>query len=337
MPEIGVGVMIFASMEHMWLTIIRRLKGSSSSREGAQTPLELEAERLWKAAGSYKEQAFQPDVAAGWARFKESMEAEKETGRLRQGANVRFLRLASAAAGLLLLIAFAVWRFAAPSQAPEWTLLSAQEAPLEKVLLPDGSEVWLNRNSQLRYRTDLGEKKPRELFLRGEAFFEVAPIQGRPFTVQTAHAQVAVLGTRFNLRAYPKDKATEVEVEHGKVALLDHQSGQRLILGKNMRGWVRPGQGNGSAPVSLPEAQLWRTGVLTCRGTTLGRIKTLLEQQELANVEFSDLRLANCRVTGAIQARQIESSLGLLCQAAGLSLRAVEGNTFQISGVPCKE
>lgn len=335
MPEIGVGVMIFAGMEHMWLTIIRRLKGSSSSQEDADFPLQQEAERIWKAAGSYKDQAFQPDVEAGWARFKDRMQEDKTGRRTR----IRFLPLASAAAGLLLLTAFAVWRFDALRPAPEWTVLSAQEMPLEKVPLPDGSAVWLNRNSQLRFVTDLGKKGPRKLYLRGEAFFEVASVQGRPFTVQTAQAQVEVLGTRFNLRAYPTDNATEVEVEHGKVALMDPRTGQRLILGKNMRGWVRPGVDNGSAPVSLPEAQFWRTGVLTCRGTTLGRIKTLLEQHDFATVEFSDLRLANCRVTGAIQTRQIESSLSLLCQAAGLTLRSAEdgGNTFRISGVPCKE
>lgn len=335
MPEIGVGVMIFAGMEHMWLTIIRRLKGSSSSQEEVDLPMQQEAERIWKAAGRYKDQAFQPDVDAGWARFKNRMQEEKEGRRTK----IRFLPLASAAAGLLLLTAFAVWRFETRRLAPEWTVWSAQKTPLEKMLLPDGSAVWLNRNSELRFVANFGNKGPRKLFLRGEAFFEVTPVPGRPFIVQTDQAQVEVLGTRFNLRAYPKDQATEVEVERGKVALLDPQSGQRLILEKNMRGWVHPGTGNGTAPVSLPETQLWRTGVLACRGLTLGRIKTLLEQHHVATVEFSDLRLANCRVTGTIQTGQIESSLGLLCQAAGLTFHPTEagGNTFRISGVPCKE
>ncbi len=339
MPEIGVGLMIFAGMEHIWLTIIRRLKGSPSSREDAAGPFYDDAERIWKAAGRYKEQAFQPDVDAGWARFKDRLAEEKEAVRFRKKAKLRFLRNASVAAGFLLLTAVSVWRFAVPPQAQKWAQLSAQEAPLEKRILPDGSAVWLNRNSQLRYPASFGKKGPRKLFLRGEAFFEVVHIPGRPFTVQTTLAQVEVLGTRFNLRAYPEDQATEVEVEQGKVALTGHQSGQRLVLLKNMRGWVRLGNDSGSASVSLPEAQVWRTGTLACRGTDLGRIKTLLEQYGLAAIEFSDPRLANCRVTGNIQTMEMESTLALMCQAAGLTLRSAggESNTFRISGVPCKD
>ena len=80
MPEIGVGVMIFAGMEHMWLTIIRRLKGSSSSQEEVDLPMQQEAERIWKAAGTYKDQAFKPDVEAGWARFKEDGASRRQRG-----------------------------------------------------------------------------------------------------------------------------------------------------------------------------------------------------------------------------------------------------------------
>jgi transmembrane sensor len=84
--------------------------------------------------------------------------------------------------------------------------------------LPDGTRVRLAPRSRLRAATDFGTER-RDVFLEGEAFFDVAPDEARPFTVFAGSASVRDLGTSFDVRAYPGDSAVTVLVQAGAVAL----------------------------------------------------------------------------------------------------------------------
>jgi transmembrane sensor len=99
---------------------------------------------------------------------------------------------------------------------------------VEKIVLPDGSEVWLNQNSRITYSNSFGED--RNLYLKGEAFFDVKPDPEKPFTITTEGAQVKVLGTSFNVRAYPDEAHTEVFVATGKVSLSATSTTQSIVL-----------------------------------------------------------------------------------------------------------
>ncbi|WPL47043.1 FecR family protein [Sphingobacterium bambusae] len=94
------------------------------------------------------------------------------------------------------------------------------------ITLPDSSRVWLNANSTLSVADAYG-MEARHVTLEGEAFFDVAPDPRRPFVVKTKHIKIQVLGTAFNIQAYPSAEAFRVGVEHGKVAVLDNL-GQQL-------------------------------------------------------------------------------------------------------------
>ena len=83
----------------------------------------------------------------------------------------------------------------------------------QSVLLPDGSVVLLNQNSELEYQKDFGD---RQVTLRGEAFFKVQKAEV-PFVVSTSNGQITVLGTAFNVKE--DEKQLEVEVETGSVEL----------------------------------------------------------------------------------------------------------------------
>jgi ferric-dicitrate binding protein FerR (iron transport regulator) len=91
----------------------------------------------------------------------------------------------------------------------------AQKAQLQ---LPDGSIVWLNASSNLTYDKDFG-KDLREVNLTGEAFFDVAKDAAHPFIIHTKVVDVKVLGTQFNVRAYPNDAYTETSLIRGSVEL----------------------------------------------------------------------------------------------------------------------
>jgi len=122
--------------------------------------------------------------------------------------------------------------------------MSTRNGSKSKITLPDGSKVWLNAGSVLTYNKDFGGEI-REVNLSGEAFFEVTSLplahageggkEGKvPFIIHTQHIDVRVLGTAFNVKAYPSDKQTETSLIHGKVEVLIHKRpDQRFTLRPN--------------------------------------------------------------------------------------------------------
>jgi transmembrane sensor len=85
-----------------------------------------------------------------------------------------------------------------------------------QVTLPDGSHIWLNSGSQLSYPAEFSDKS-REVYLSGEAFFEVATDSKKPFYVITKDVKIKVLGTRFNVSAYDNEEFTQAVLLEGKV------------------------------------------------------------------------------------------------------------------------
>lgn len=103
-----------------------------------------------------------------------------------------------------------------------------------KLVLPDGTEVWLNSGSKLHYNNDFNTRL-REVNLEGEAFFDVVKDASHPFIVHTSAINVKVLGTAFNIKSYPGDKITETTLLRGMVEITrkDDPSAPKVILKPN--------------------------------------------------------------------------------------------------------
>lgn len=93
--------------------------------------------------------------------------------------------------------------------------------------LADGTRVWLNSETELEYPV-VFTKKQRQVFLKGEAYFEVAPDSLHPFIVKTEQQNLRVLGTSFAIRAYANESVVLTTLETGKVNI--HSKGQEVIL-----------------------------------------------------------------------------------------------------------
>ncbi|WP_164974066.1 FecR family protein [Filimonas effusa] len=90
----------------------------------------------------------------------------------------------------------------ASTEQGQWNTLFIPAAMNYKVTLPDGSEVWLNAHTRLRFPQSFAGLKQRDLYVDGEAFFKVAPDKQQPFIVHTARTDIRVLGTQFNVNTY---------------------------------------------------------------------------------------------------------------------------------------
>lgn len=86
----------------------------------------------------------------------------------------------------------------------------------DKLVLPDGTQVWLNAESKIEYGADFG-KTNRAVTLTGEAYFDVTKNKELPFTIQTKKIHIKVTGTAFNVKAYPGEKVSETSIIRGRV------------------------------------------------------------------------------------------------------------------------
>ena len=102
------------------------------------------------------------------------------------------------------------------------------------VVLPDGTRVYLNSGSILRYDNFFG-KKYRTLELAGEAYFEVTRNEKMPFIIKTEDLEVEVLGTKFNVLAYPEDDVVETTVTEGEVSVTEIHGRSSVNLKANQK------------------------------------------------------------------------------------------------------
>jgi ferric-dicitrate binding protein FerR (iron transport regulator) len=113
--------------------------------------------------------------------------------------------------------------------------LATKNGVSTKMVLPDGSTVWLNAGSKLDY-TRIGSSGNREVQLTGEAFFDVVKNPERPFIIHTSKIDVKVLGTKFNVKAYPDDKTVETSLVQGSVEVfVKNRPGEKYLLKPNQK------------------------------------------------------------------------------------------------------
>ena len=123
-----------------------------------------------------------------------------------------------------------------------------------RLQLADGTAVWLNAGSRLQYPLAFNGNT-RTVLLEGEAFFEVSANPSQPFIVKTAQETVRVLGTKFNITAYPDDEISRTTLAEGKVeVVIDTDEGTvTRVLAPNQQSQVR-GQTLTVVPVNAARA-----------------------------------------------------------------------------------
>ncbi len=133
-----------------------------------------------------------------------------------------FLLIPLIASGILFWFVF---------QNQSGTLFSETFAPRgqkSQITLIDGTKVWLNSDTKIKYPATFNNKQ-RDVYLEGEAFFEVTKNAHHPFIVHTSKLDVKVLGTKFNIKAYEDEKQIETSLFEGQVNLIVPESGKRAI------------------------------------------------------------------------------------------------------------
>lgn len=149
-------------------------------------------------------------------------------------------------------------------QAEQHTLVTAR-AQSYRLQLPDGTLVWLNAASSLKYPTSFAAAKQRMVQLIGEAYFEVAKDSKRPFIVETRLQRIEVLGTHFNISSYATDGQTKTTLLEGSVKVFDKTTKQYSQLSEGQQQRSGP-TGSQTTSVDPNLEAAWKDGDFTFQG-----------------------------------------------------------------------
>ena len=171
---------------------------------------------------------------------------------------------------------------------PDLNRLVIPYGKTSKLILPDGSTVFLNAGSQLVY-PEFFKDKFREVFLVGEAFFNVFENKRQPFVVQTTDVRIKVLGTKFNVSAYPSDKIIETVLTEGQIKLEPNHAGlfepgTELVPGQ-LASYDKASKKSKLELVDIQTYTMWKGGVLSFESSDLSRVIKQLERYY--NFQFS--------------------------------------------------
>ena len=190
-----------------------------------------------------------------------------------------------------------------------------------KINLSDGTKVKLNAASKLRFSPESWEKS-REVYLDGEAYFEVVPNPDKPFIVNTAQAKVRVLGTSFNVNAWEADKEVRVIVAEGKVAFQSNDSAfsEKTILTKNQMSSLT----QGSAPstpktVDTDKYLAWIRNELIFDNTRLSDVMVHLKRWYNLDCQLADSTLGSRHLTASFKNESLDEILNIIVLSLDLN------------------
>lgn len=324
----------------IWELLAKKLSGEATAAELAELEALLRqhpdmhyaAEHLsdlWKQEASaslhQREQAFADHLD----RMK--LAGADWNGPVKSGRRVA-MKWWAAAAAVMLLAAATWWQMparntAGPAVAEE---VHAEKGTRSRVTLPDGSVVWLNADSRLTYNNDFNSAL-REVYLEGEAYFDVVKNSQKPFIIHTSRMNIKVLGTTFNVRAYPNERTAETALIRGSVEVSAQGQEMRPVILKPNEKLVlyleeqQPGKINEQPkqefavrPLQVTEQDgfpletAWVENKLVFRDEAFGTLAARLERWYGVQISLKDPEVRNLRFTGRFEKETIEQVLKAL-------------------------
>lgn len=193
--------------------------------------------------------------------------------------------------------------------------------------LPDGSHIYLNRNSKLTYRSDFG-KNTRAVKLTGEAFFDISPDTEKPFIIDAGKASIKVVGTSFNVLTENTGSAVEVFVKTGKVLLTSKSGEKSLILDPGDIGKMDSAKSEKTINYD-PNYLAWNTGKLVYKNEKLEIVFQDLKKVYNMDIVADDPSILEYPWTSPIDFQPQDRIILMICRSFNLGYTK-EGNVYHL-------
>jgi transmembrane sensor len=312
-----------------WALLARYLSGESDNEEAAiinkwinssskNSLLFKNIKADWEKINSIKNMK-KVDVDSAWENVKQRILSSDpgiipvpEPARVNTAKLFLYRSLRIAASILLVIgLAFGAYKFFVVPYLDNNTIIKSGSDNTSRLILPDGSQVYLNSGTLIRYANNFGNGS-RKLFLKGEAYFNVTRDNNNPFTVTTSDAVVKVLGTSFNINTRASNNMTEVFVESGNVKLLQKNNPDNNIL-------IEPGYIGELSGKTLNKSEnndinylSWKTKYLIFRETDLQTVVKKLEGVYNTSITLGSQKMANCKLTATFNNASLDSVLKVI-------------------------
>ena len=199
------------------------------------------------------------------------------------------------------------------------------------LILADGTQIKLNSGSSIRFPKAFTADE-RRIELSGEAFFDVARDESKPFIIQSDQVETKVLGTSFNVQAYEDQRHISVSVLTGRVEVASLEN--KVFLSPHEQGVYHRSKGNVTkGRVDIEKILLWKDGIIHFEDATFGEVKSVLERWYGVNMSFASKELAQCHLTATYANESLETILGSIVYAKkGMQYRMDDQKTIIFSG-----
>jgi ferric-dicitrate binding protein FerR (iron transport regulator) len=226
-----------------------------------------------------------------------------------------------------------------PATPVTYASLVAGKAERKKITLPDGSIVTINANTVLRIPSDFG-MKDRVLDLQGEAVFDVAQNISKPFIVRSGKLQTVVLGTSFNIKAYPGEQDVQIAVLSGKVRIEKKVDTQTTVLaaGLTREQVLNYHAANDSLTIGNGkplEIAAWQNNIFYFEQASLPEIAAVLERQYNIHITLTGHAKHSCRYTLRLKNETIENAMRLLSALSGITYQ-INLHEIKINTASCE-
>jgi ferric-dicitrate binding protein FerR (iron transport regulator) len=243
--------------------------------------------------------AIQESASRSLLAIKEKLGIQENTAKV---VSIRKSNISSrwpaAACILLLLSVGSFFYFKNAKNKLTYTVVRTGTGQTKHVKLPDGTVVWLNAGTMVKYASDFN-RNDREVYLDGEAFFDVVHDQGKPFDVHSGNVQTHVLGTAFSISAYPNSLINNVTVLRGKVQVSDTERVLAYVLPNQALEYTIKGGKSTVTRVSSEKVVAWTGGKLAFIDMPMQDIAVHLQKWYGVNFVFKNQQLKNIRFTAS--------------------------------------
>ena len=209
-----------------------------------------------------------------------------------------------------------------------YNILSVPRGGEYKLMLSDGTHVWLNAESSIKYPVRF-LKSQREVFVSGEAYFEVSPDEKKPFIVNAQNTQIRVLGTAFNLRAYLDEDITQTTLVKGIVSV-ENKTNARIIKPSEQYTY---NQSTGQSVVKKVDIRLytsWKEGIFLFNSQPLEQILNDISRWYDVRFEYSDDIIKSSVFSGRLKKYENANILLNLFEETGEVIFEKQGDVIYV-------
>ncbi len=294
---------------------------SGTATEQELTQLEKVADNLLNTS---KANVFESDIEKHKIKkeLKSRISVPKEKSRFSWG---------KIAASVTIILGLAVGYYTTQNQlfGPEMIVVNTGFGEQKSITLPDGTTVLLNSKSTLSYPAQFSDIS-RHVTIEGEGLFSVTKNPNKPFSVAANALKTTVLGTEFNVNAYPNDSLVCVSLLEGAVRI--EQEENNMLLSPNEQVIFKlSDQTISKSEFDASIITAWKENTIVFKNTEFDKVKNIIEREYGVSIEFKQSEIKQYKISGTFKDPELNTLLATICAVKSLEFKNTESNKVIIS------